>query len=378
MHTYRFMLLVFAIGMLASTSHAKCKSDLDDRWYVTPGISYIFADNDRLADNDVGFNLGVGKALNHCWNFELNGIYDKLDLDSGAGDYSQFGFTADALMFFSRKPSLAPYALAGVGLMRTNSLGVADINPLINVGLGAMRTFTDSGIGARLEARYRIDYDDRTIPTQEHFHDWQIGVSLVVPLGQKKAKMMATVPAAPVEKKMPPADDDHDGVVNSKDDCPNTPHGVVVDANGCELDSDRDGVKDSADQCPNSPLGAKVDVKGCEIKDIISLKGVTFATNSDNLTGTSTLILDEAAATLNKHSNLQVQVAGHTDNTGSASYNRGLSQRRAETVRSYLIDHGVAAGRMTTKGYGPDEPVADNSTVEGRSENRRVELRIQN
>jgi len=377
MHTYliRFILLVFAIGMLASTSHAKCKSDLDDRWYVTPGISYIFADNERLADNDVGFNLGVGKALNHCWNFELNGIYDKLDLDSGVGDYNQFGFTADALMFFSRKPSLAPYALAGVGLMRTSSLGVADINPLINVGLGAMRTFTDSGIGARLEARYRIDYDDRTIPTQEHFHDWQIGLSLVVPLGQKKAKMMA---AAPVEEKMPPADDDNDGVVNSEDQCPDTPGGVKVNRKGCELDSDRDGVKDSVDRCPGSPQGVKVDMKGCEIKDIISLKGVTFATNSAQLEGNSTLILDEAAATLNKHSGLQVQVAGHTDNTGAASYNRGLSQRRAESVRHYLVEHGVAADRLTAKGYGPDEPVADNSTVEGRSQNRRVELRIQN
>jgi outer membrane protein OmpA-like peptidoglycan-associated protein len=70
-----------------------------------------------------------------------------------------------------------------------------------------------------------------------------------------------------------------------------------------------------------------------------------------------------------------VEVAGHTDNRGAAAYNRDLSQRRAEAVRSYLVSKGVNGGNLSARGYGPDSPVADNKTANGRAENRRVELR---
>ena len=71
-----------------------------------------------------------------------------------------------------------------------------------------------------------------------------------------------------------------------------------------------------------------------------------------------------------------MEIQGHTDNIGSAAYNKDLSQRRAESVRTYLIGKGVAEGRLTAHGYGLEQPVADNKTEKGRAKNRRVEFRL--
>jgi outer membrane protein OmpA-like peptidoglycan-associated protein len=137
-------------------------------------------------------------------------------------------------------------------------------------------------------------------------------------------------------------------------------------------DSDGDGVVDDRDRCPNTIKGARVDANGCEV---VTLKGVNFANNSATLTPESTAVLDQAAAGLIRRGDMKVEVAGHTDNRGAAAYNRDLSQRRAEAVRSYLVSKGVNGGNLSARGYGPDSPVADNKTANGRAENRRVELR---
>jgi OOP family OmpA-OmpF porin len=171
-------------------------------------------------------------------------------------------------------------------------------------------------------------------------------------------------------------DSDRDGVVDRLDKCPGTPAGAKVDAQGCELDSDRDGVVDRLDKCPGTRAGARVDANGCEIQEITVLKGVTFATNSATLTPQSMVILDETAAALARNPDLRAEVAGHTDSTGSAARNRVLSQQRAESVVRYLVSKGVNPANLTARGYGPDQPVADNRTAQGRSQNRRVELRI--
>ena len=171
-------------------------------------------------------------------------------------------------------------------------------------------------------------------------------------------------------------DSDSDGIVDRLDKCPGTAAGAKVDAQGCELDSDRDGVVDRLDRCPGSKPGARVDGNGCEIPEVTTLKGVTFATNSATLTAGSMAVLDETAATLAKNPEVKAEVAGHTDNRGAGARNRVLSQQRAESVMRYLVSKGVNAANLTARGYGPDQPVADNRTEQGRNANRRVELRI--
>ncbi len=173
-----------------------------------------------------------------------------------------------------------------------------------------------------------------------------------------------------------PMDSDGDGVADDMDKCPNTVAGAKVDADGCELDGDKDGVVDRLDECPNSAPGVQVDIKGCEIKERIRLPGVNFESNSDRLLPSASGVLNDAAATLNKNPTIKVVVAGHTDSDGAAAYNESLSARRATTVRDYLASKGVAMDRMTTRGYGESEPIADNGTREGKAQNRRVTLRI--
>lgn len=186
----------------------------------------------------------------------------------------------------------------------------------------------------------------------------------------------------PVDASGCPKDSDGDGVPDGRDKCPDTPKGATVDVDGCPSDADGDGVWDGIDKCPDTPKGVAVDEVGCPKQTLFSgtsrtlvLEGVNFALNSANLTIESDTTLDRVAKALVEFPDIRVEVAGHTDSSGSDSYNLGLSQRRADAVKTYLIGKGVAADRLTTKGYGETEPVADNKTEEGRARNRRVELR---
>ena len=177
-----------------------------------------------------------------------------------------------------------------------------------------------------------------------------------------------------------PSDADGDGVFDGIDKCPDTPRGAKVDARGCPMDSDSDGVFDGIDQCPDTTRGAKVDARGCEIlfeegQQTLVLEDVNFEFNSDELTDLSETILDDVARSLTRVKDVRVEVGGHTDSVGNDAYNMGLSQRRAESVRNYLIGQGVDGARLEARGYGETAPVADNETEAGRAGNRRVELK---
>ncbi|MGB5490661.1 MAG: OmpA family protein, partial [Woeseiaceae bacterium] len=141
-------------------------------------------------------------------------------------------------------------------------------------------------------------------------------------------------------------------------------------------DTDSDGVLNEADECPNTAAGAAVDRRGCVVQAEIKLPDVRFESNSDRLRPGAEGTLNDAADTLMRNPGLLTEVAGYTDSRGDANYNRGLSERRAKTVRDYLIDRGVDSNRLTWRGYGESSPIADNETAEGRERNRRVLLRI--
>ncbi|MBF0340161.1 MAG: OmpA family protein [Magnetococcales bacterium] len=175
--------------------------------------------------------------------------------------------------------------------------------------------------------------------------------------------------------KVPPpvdGDDDQDGVLNSKDQCPNTPRGVKVDERGCPLDSDKDGVTDDKDKCPNTPMGAKVNMDGCWVLD-----NLHFKIDKAQIEPISFPLLDNVVMVLKSNPNVKVEIQGHTDNTGSPAHNDKLSKDRAASVKKYLTSKGIAANRLSTNGYGATRPVAPNDTLEGRAKNRRVELHTQ-
>ena len=109
----------------------------------------------------------------------------------------------------------------------------------------------------------------------------------------------------------------------------------------------------------------------------IVLRGVNFAFDSAQIDAASSVVLDAAADQLNECRNVAVRVEGNTDSVGTDAYNQGLSERRAEAVRSHLVGRGVSASRLTAIGYGETHPIASNDTAEGRALNRRVELKTE-
>jgi len=112
--------------------------------------------------------------------------------------------------------------------------------------------------------------------------------------------------------------------------------------------------------------------------EIIKLSGVSFANNSAELTPASIAILDSAVATLQRRSDIDVEIAAHTSSRGSAAYNMSLSNKRAASVKDYLISHGVPAKRLSSKGYGETQPIAVEKSRADEANNRRVELRVMN
>jgi outer membrane protein OmpA-like peptidoglycan-associated protein len=128
--------------------------------------------------------------------------------------------------------------------------------------------------------------------------------------------------------------------------------------------------------CVAPAPGEPFDMQGCKTGDTIVLRGVNFEFNKSTLTANAKTILDMVGEALTKRTDIKVELDGHTDAKGSDAYNMKLSQRRAQTVRTYLVGKGIEAGRMTAVGMGESAPIADNETDEGRELNRRVELKV--
>jgi OOP family OmpA-OmpF porin len=188
-----------------------------------------------------------------------------------------------------------------------------------------------------------------------------------------------------------PVDSDGDGVPDGLDQCPNTPIGARVDEVGCPIDSDGDGVPDGLDLCPNTPLGAKVDKDGCPIEiselevifldtGLIRLQDVNFETAKANILPESYPRLEEVGNILVQWPQLRIEIGGHADSRGAADYNQGLSERRANSVLEYLVEHfpNINRQQYTTKGYGESEPLVPNTSPENMAKNRRVEFKVLN
>lgn len=173
-------------------------------------------------------------------------------------------------------------------------------------------------------------------------------------------------------------DSDGDGVADADDKCPNKA-GLKV-YGGCP-DSDNDGIDDSRDKCPNS--AGPVSTGGCpeiakEDKETldIAMRAVQFDTGRSTLKSESNGVLRQIANILRKYPDYNLSISGHTDNTGSASANQRLSERRAKACHDYLLSQGIDSSRMSYAGYGESRPISDNNTLRGRSLNRRTEFNL--
>jgi len=170
------------------------------------------------------------------------------------------------------------------------------------------------------------------------------------------------------------------------DKCPNLPEDKdgFEDFDGCpDFDNDLDGVPDTLDKCPNDYGPA--DNNGCpksnqgKAKEIkrgrLILRAVEFKPNNSELTSESYPMLDDVYESMKAYPDVRIEIAGYTDNVGTPANNKKNSLRRAETVRAYLILKGIDPSRISAVGRGSEDPIANNTTQDGRAFNRRIEMK---
>ncbi|WP_166209160.1 OmpA family protein [Cognatiluteimonas telluris] len=347
---------------------AATSGDFDGRWYVTGDIGYNYQDNDRNTENAMFGAVGLGKFINPNWSVDgqLNWQNPKQN-DNEDLNWSQYGVSLDVRRHFFVDHSWHPYALVGVGYERVEEEFDNFPNPdspgqrkddsvTAKVGVGLQGDLGRVGIRTELAARYASDgnaVDARGNDLNSSgFVDLLASVGVVIPLGAAPMAPVAPAPVAP---------------------------------NCTDMDDDGDGVNNCDDKCPGSQAGQTIGPDGCPVPVSIDLKGVNFDFDKATLRPDAVSILNEAIEILKRYPDLKVEVAGHTDSIGSDAYNQTLSERRAKTVYDYLTSNGVDAGRLVgPTGYGESRPIAPNTNPdgsdnpEGRAQNRRTELNVQN
>lgn len=342
-------------SFVARAEDAASDSSKEMRPYASLLYSYTFENDDRIGtDAGQGVSLSFGAPLSEHWGWELGAFYTEFPHDDEPGSLGQreYGAKLDGLFFYSRNPSFSPYFVAGAGAVKTKLRNTFDdvTNPVADAGLGFISYFRLWGadFGFRADARYRHTFFDKNEfggLIKDELGDAVVQVGLVFPFGGKASSAGGGSTAAC-------ADSDGDGVCDSADLCPGTPKGSVVDAKGCP--------KEAAD-------GAKK-----------KFEDVYFAFDKSDLAESEKSKLDNASTVIDglskKYPALKIDVSGHTDQVGTDGYNQGLSERRANSVKSYLVRKGVTAGRINTFAFGESKPVATNETAEGRALNRRAEV----
>ncbi len=332
------------------------------------------------------------------------------------------------LKMVSENYSFIPYINLGVGASKyKNYLGA-----IIPIGVGLRFNLFDEAY-ININAQYRLPVTTET--TAKHFYN-SIGVAGII--GKKKEPVVIPPPPPPaVVAPPPPADTDGDGITDDKDKCPtvkgvakydgcpvpDTDNDGINDDNdkcitvpglaryqGCPIpDTDGDGINDEDDKCPTVAGVARY--QGCPVpdgdgdgindeedrcptvagikenqgcpeisKEIITrtsyaAKNIFFETGKAVLLSKSFKPLNDIVQLLDENPQLKLAIDGHTDNVGTDIYNIGLSDRRAASVKAYLVKKGVDESRLTSTGFGESSPVADNKTAAGRQKNRRVELK---
>lgn len=392
---------IVAAGVLGPLPAAAVNTEGYQIPYFGVAAQFLLTDSRRNSDDGLGAQLTFGVPLasgNQAIEVRFHDSGYERPLDGN--DNYQTGLLVNYVHDFGSFTGLGlkPFASAGAGFVEEDVFANKHLHLSLDVGGGVIVPIPFKGWAVRVDAHAQMQANDETCQgapctrRASSLVDYMVNVGLQVPMSwfyDRPVAVSAAVEDCPLAVVDPASgrrdcspDSDGDGVADRADACAGTPRGEAVNPQGCSRsqlnnDLDGDGVANDVDECPNTQTGLKVDRRGCVVQQKTALRGVSFLSNSDRLTGEGKLTLDGVAATLMGQPDLHTEIAGHTDSMGSEAYNQVLSQRRADAVRKYLLSKGVDAGRLTAVGYGEDEPVDTNETNEGRQNNRRVEFRIE-
>ncbi|MEQ1803662.1 MAG: OmpA family protein [Gammaproteobacteria bacterium] len=343
-------LTAIVLGLAATSALAA-----EDETFWNAGIAAVFGeykfDDNNLDDSSAGFKLFGGYRFNQL--FGVEGAYhnfgdfeEDLDPPNPGGDAKAEldGFSVAGMLFAPlASEDLELYAKGGYYFFDQEVVvdnAVVGNNSPSGLLLGAGSRFSISDqFAIRAEADW-FDIDDGDLWSLNLGFEYLFGrpAKAAIPVAAVAAPVVAAAVVAPP----PPADTDGDGVIDPSDQCPDTPKGDRVGLQGCSCDITRQ---------------------------------VQFKLNSAELTAEDMATLDEVAENLTRLKFVSGTVVGHTDSSGSDEYNQALSERRAQSVATYLEGKGIAVGRLAASGAGESEPIADNATAEGRAQNRRVVLK---
>lgn len=402
------LITCFTILMTLAVMTSAIAEVKEGAFSITPYVGgYLFEGNQDLKHSPV---YGLRGGYNFTQSLGLEGYinYVQSEYESLAGnpDMDVFGYGIDGLYHFLPENRLVPFVALGLGNTHYDPAGM-DNHDKFTLSYGAgLKYFLTDNMALRADVRHVMPFND-------HYNDLLYTFGLTFAFGgpTEKVETQVSEPAAAVTVEVA-RDTDGDGVLDDRDACPNTPSGVKVDTDGCPLDSDKDGVYDYMDKCPNTPSGVKVDAdgrpldtdkdgvydyldkcpgtpigvavdkNGCPFqpveKEIIEKGRVTlnvqFDFDKDVVKPEYREEIGQLAGVLKKYPDLTITIEGHTDSVGEATYNKSLSQRRADAVKRYLVEEfGIDAKRLIAKGYGETQPVASNANKEGRQKNRRVD-----
>lgn len=355
---------MLVLALWAGVTTAVQADEEDRRFYVSPMANYTIGDNNRNTDNGAGGSIAVGKRITQNLDLEVFGHFTNHPNGGAGKDMKLFGAGAGANIFpFPTNPTFGGAYVrlaASRGQGKDTAGAIPDYTSTIfDAGVGYLLTLSNAplgpfgpGIALRFEALYRHDAHGRdglgiNPSADQYFQDVAFNVGLRIPLGGRGS---APAPAAPAEEV---------AVVPVEEAAP------VVEAPA-----------PAPPPCEPPAPGQPVNLDGCKEGDTIVLRGVNFEFDKAKLTVNAKALLDPVADALIARPDIKVEIDGHTDSKGSDAYNMKLSDARAASVVAYLVSRGVAADRMTSKGFGESQPVADNATDDGRELNRRVELKI--
>lgn len=324
-------------------------------WYVNPKFGGVHVDDRRpTEDKDWLYGLGVGRHLNEALSLEFNLDGAQVGGGPGRSDLNLYGISLDLLGVLNRSGRVSPFISIGAGALDNDfSPGRSDTEAMAQAGLGMfVRLWENSDSSRTLSLRPQITARWSDAGSAGYPLDYIGTLGFQYSFGAGTPPPPAPLP--PPEPTPPPAP------------LPPPP----------PADTDADGVTDDKDRCPGTAPGVAVDEFGCPRKGSITLEGVTFELDSARLTADSRSVLDTTAADLKKYPRMRIELQGHTDSSGAAAYNMNLSEQRANSVRTYLVEQGVGTAQLSARGYGEAQPIDTNATPDGRSNNRRVVMNV--
>lgn len=372
----RVVLPVALATVAAATAHAENADSTLGKYYATGTVHHLSTDHERFADagaNDgFGGHIGLGMKFTDRVSVELKVGGQSIDVNVD-GSKGQRDTILDLRYQLSNGTTRA-FALLGGGQSNTDlPSGGESSHPMMRFGLGFDFELSDKlDLRTQIVAR-RVD-DFESVPGVDDFVDYETAVGLVYWFSDNNdvakpkpimaaAPVVATVQPKPVVKPKPV-------VVAPKP----RPVPKPMPKPRPAKDTDRDGVLDTADNCKNTPRGKAVDTRGCELINIVGADSILFGFDSSSLNASSKAKLDQVARLLRTSPMVNAKIVGHADNAGSLAYNVKLSERRAESALTYLLGKGIRSDRLTKAAYGEVRPFGDNTTAAGRAANRRVEV----